>query len=413
MVEDKKQGLGRIALKRLSVEAADSAEPFSATDAQLRELSERYQRPALDLSRVRIPLELLDLLPRETAELHALLPVRIKDDALLVAMIEPDNASVLDELSFVTGKRIVPYVAPAADVREAISSAYLAKRRGEKFYEGPRCAIVAAEAPEAPATSGLVGAPDSRFESPTRGAPSVSEPKAVVPPVPPARNVNRATPASAPLEPSSPPATRQSAAMVRPPPDIPDLVVGNIAIREAPRKPSEAFQALDFEDEAGGEKVSLSLSFDNLPAAGAASGRGLSSDQVPAVPHQKGVANGFRVLLVEDDSEIAQLVRRLLEAEGYAVIVAPDGEAALTRLKQEAPHVLLLDAMLPKVHGFEVVRRVRASRRLADLPIVILSAVHRGWGYAEDLRSTTLRSRLTRATCCKWSPKRFVPQGTP
>lgn len=406
-MDDKKHGLGRIALTRRVAGGVEPDEPFSATDAQLRALSERYKTPALDLARVRIPLELLELLPRETAEAHGLLPVRAKDDALLVAMIEPDNASALDELSFVTGKRIVPYVAPAADVRNMISSAYLALRRGEKVYDGPKFSAPALEASEPLSSSGSADVPDPHFDIPLASAPSASRaererPAADPPPRRPAaaqgvsgqelaplgREPNP-TQAKASPEVSAPPPTRQSPAMsalASSALEIPDLVVGEVTIREAQRQEPSAFQAMDFEDETADEKVSLSLSFDNLPAASGSAGASSTSMQLAAAAPKKTAPNGHSVLVVEDDVEIATLLRRLLEAEGYRVVVAPDGEAGLSELKRSAPSVLLLDAMLPKVHGFEIVRRVRASRRLVNLPIVILSAVHRGWGYAEDLR---------------------------
>jgi DNA-binding response OmpR family regulator len=57
-------------------------------------------------------------------------------------------------------------------------------------------------------------------------------------------------------------------------------------------------------------------------------------------------------------------------------------------IKDRAPDILVLDAMLPEVHGFEIARRLRTSKRYQNLPIIMVSAVYRGWRFAEDLRDS-------------------------
>ena len=78
-----------------------------------------------------------------------------------------------------------------------------------------------------------------------------------------------------------------------------------------------------------------------------------------------------RVLVVEDDTEIAQALQRSLRLEGYEVRTSADGEAALEDVRQFVPDVLLLDLGLPKLDGVEVARRVRAD---SDVPILMLTA---------------------------------------
>ena len=90
------------------------------------------------------------------------------------------------------------------------------------------------------------------------------------------------------------------------------------------------------------------------------------------------------VLVVDDEPEIRQLVRRTLEAKGYAVEIATDGAEGLAKAEALVPDVVLLDAMLPKVHGFEACRRLKASARTRQVPIVMMSAVYRGWRFAQD-----------------------------
>jgi two-component system alkaline phosphatase synthesis response regulator PhoP len=81
------------------------------------------------------------------------------------------------------------------------------------------------------------------------------------------------------------------------------------------------------------------------------------------------------VLVAEDDSDVQNLVRHVLEADGYRVEVVGDGEAALARCKDELPDLLVLDVMMPRLTGFEVVARLRAmGGRAARLPVLMLSA---------------------------------------
>src|SRR3954453_11133227 len=72
-----------------------------------------------------------------------------------------------------------------------------------------------------------------------------------------------------------------------------------------------------------------------------------------------------RVLVVEDDDEIAQVLQRSLRLEGYEVRIASDGEQALAMHAEYVPDVLVLDLGLPKVDGIDVARKVRAA---ADVP---------------------------------------------
>jgi phosphate regulon transcriptional regulator PhoB len=80
------------------------------------------------------------------------------------------------------------------------------------------------------------------------------------------------------------------------------------------------------------------------------------------------------VLIVEDEQDISDLVRFHLEQEGFAVIVTPDGEKALEAARRQRPALVILDLMLPGVPGLEVCRMLRADERVADVPIVMLTA---------------------------------------
>ena len=79
----------------------------------------------------------------------------------------------------------------------------------------------------------------------------------------------------------------------------------------------------------------------------------------------------LRILVVDDDTSIRTLLRRLLTTEGYEVEEAPDGATALERLAIEPPDLLLLDIMMPDQDGLDVLQTLR---RTSDLPVILLTA---------------------------------------
>jgi CheY-like chemotaxis protein len=109
----------------------------------------------------------------------------------------------------------------------------------------------------------------------------------------------------------------------------------------------------------------------------------------PAVPATAERASAAPlVLAVDDEPEIRQLVKRTLEGKGYRVELAVDGQEALDKAEQLVPDVVLLDAMLPKVHGFEACRRIKANPRTKHVPVIMMTAIYRGWRFAQDARDT-------------------------
>ncbi len=77
------------------------------------------------------------------------------------------------------------------------------------------------------------------------------------------------------------------------------------------------------------------------------------------------------ILVVDDEPEITDIVRRYLEQDGYRVTSAVDGRAALAAFQREKPHLVLLDLMLPEVDGWEVARQIRSA---GGTPIIMLTA---------------------------------------
>lgn len=81
-----------------------------------------------------------------------------------------------------------------------------------------------------------------------------------------------------------------------------------------------------------------------------------------------------RVLVVEDEEDIAYILRFLFQREGLTVDHAADGREALARLEQPPPHAVVLDIMLPYHDGIEIVERLRAQPGWRDVPVLMLTA---------------------------------------
>lgn len=265
---DKKQ-LGRIALKQRGVKVALSPE--------LEALAERYGVPAVDLERSSVSGSVLALIPEDIAKQHTILPHRATDEGLELVMLDPSDQRIVEEIEFVTGRKVSPRVSSDGALRESIEAAYTAIARGESEWRGERAkSAIAASITE---ISGLSGEP-------------------------------------------SPPAQERPAreeGEVRTP-------------RERPINP--------------------------------------------------------KVLIVDDEDDIRKLLKRVLEKKGYEAVEARDGQEALSAVREHSPDVILLDAMLPEVHGFDICRRIKGSKRYGHIPIIMVSAVYRGWRFAEDLRAS-------------------------
>ena len=81
-----------------------------------------------------------------------------------------------------------------------------------------------------------------------------------------------------------------------------------------------------------------------------------------------------KVLMIEDDPVVALVYERFLIAHGFAVTVVRDGAAGLELLATSPPDAVLLDLMMPKVNGLNVLRAIRANPALAELPVLVMTA---------------------------------------
>jgi CheY-like chemotaxis protein len=354
--DDAPKQLARILLKRKPARAISRTRDPVVRHAQLVALSERFGVPALDLEQVCLKTEDLGNVPRSLAQHHLLIPVLVSADRLFVAMTDPSQIDVIQEVEFVAGKRVYAYAAPAEDIAEAIERAYLAKERGEAHFVGPSCppetlrkagllqdppppaaSVDATGAPVEPIVTEVVNVepePIPEAETPARGA----GPQATVSAYPPRRS-------------SLPPTL---GGVLSEDPDAQDLWAAM----------QNAFDDV-LDDDSAVSRLPLSESFEDPRPAG-----------------------GKVVLVADDDAGSRGMIERALLAEGYHVRTADNGRKVLRAIKDRAPDLLIVSALLPEVHGFEIAQRLRGSQRYGNLPIVMIGAMHRGWRWAEDQRES-------------------------
>ncbi len=86
-----------------------------------------------------------------------------------------------------------------------------------------------------------------------------------------------------------------------------------------------------------------------------------------------GLSTKAKILIVEDDPVVARLYRGQLEGQGYSVEIATDGQAGFTRLHQVRPDVVLLDLMLPRMNGVDLLKKIRTQASFKETPVVVLT----------------------------------------
>ena len=82
-----------------------------------------------------------------------------------------------------------------------------------------------------------------------------------------------------------------------------------------------------------------------------------------------------KILVIDDDKAINELVKTNLELNGYEVVQAYDGTEGFALAKQELPELVILDVMMPEVDGYTVAQRIRQCDEIADTPIIMLTAL--------------------------------------
>ncbi len=258
-------------------------------------LAEQQGVPAVDLAGSIIALRFLDLIPEEVASKNNIMPLRVDEDRVLLAMSNPDDQSIIDEIHFITGKKVDPQVVLEARVKNVIREAYALRKRDASldFYRGERS--------------------------------SVHEDKA-----------------------------------------DPD---GYLAVL------SNQLPEPDVQIDPDEDLISIEVDL---------------GDEVAAISKPASLEEKSQdlILVVDDEEDIVRMLEKALKAEGFAVDSATRGLEALQKVKALGPSLVLLDAMLPEIHGFEICKKIKSSKRFGHIPVIIISAIYRGWRYAEDVKST-------------------------
>lgn len=80
-----------------------------------------------------------------------------------------------------------------------------------------------------------------------------------------------------------------------------------------------------------------------------------------------------KILLIEDEELIIALLQKKLEKEGYKVFVARDGVEGMEKVKKETPDIVLLDIVMPRMGGLEVLEELRKDKELRSIPVIVIS----------------------------------------
>ncbi len=92
------------------------------------------------------------------------------------------------------------------------------------------------------------------------------------------------------------------------------------------------------------------------------------------------------VLAVDDEPEILDIIQKALSHRGLDVVTAARGRQALDQLREHDPDIVLLDAMLPEIHGFEICSQIKKSEQYGHVPVIIISAIYTGWNFIQDVK---------------------------
>lgn len=102
------------------------------------------------------------------------------------------------------------------------------------------------------------------------------------------------------------------------------------------------------------------------------------------------------ILFIEDEPALQKTVGDILEIEGYKISSALDGEAGLKLAKEEKPDLILLDLILPKMHGFEVLKSLKEFDATKEIPVIVLTNLE-GMGEIEKVMELGATSYLVKA----------------
>ncbi|HEY6098264.1 MAG TPA: response regulator, partial [Anaeromyxobacter sp.] len=277
--------------------------------ALARALADFHGCPAVDFSRSVIPTANLDAIPPGFCRQRRVLPISMSRTELVLAMADPDDAALADEVRFVTGRTVLRYVAPAAAIEQAVDALVREKARGGLAWSGEQ-------------------------------APALPDPRAAWVGV-----VHGAKAQEDGI-------------------DLPEITSTMEIIGVADTLERSQFA----EPSPARRERSRELPLAAAPAAG--------SDEVTVMI--QGVGAGKLALVADAAQDAREEAAGLLGSLGCTVLQAANGRAALDVIRDARPDLVLLEAMLPMMPGFEVCRAVKGDPVLRPTVVVLTSALHRG-----------------------------------
>jgi DNA-binding response OmpR family regulator len=304
-------------------------------------LAARQDAPVLVFGQSTLDLIALDLVPAAVVNDFGLLPVSFDGDVLTLAAIADDEA-MAKRIAAATGCRVLLVGAIPDLLRATTATAQQARAKGERVLVGPgstnpRAHLVFARPPP-PAADDVARELDAILSE----ALDLSPPK--------------------PTAPSSPTSSQSDdAESPTKAPSFAARMLGALRLKQvrtaSPRSPSS----------------SSAPSPEPKPPP--------SPDFVELLPPPEGT--GPRALVVEDDDAIRALLVRILRTDGLLVEAAGDSNTALALLRRRRPDIVLLDAMLPGIYGFDICSTLKKSEAWSTVPVVMISAVFRGFDNAK------------------------------
>jgi CheY-like chemotaxis protein len=287
-----------------------------ATESELvRALADLRGCPGVDFSRTVIPTANLDVVAPGFCRQRRVLPLSVGKTELVLAMADPDDHALADEIRFVTGRKVLRYVAVPAAVERTLDGVVRERKRGAGAWRG-------AQAPALPDPAvpwvGVVHGSAKKSETGSIELPEITSSMEVVG----VTEVSE-TPFSAPT-----PARRSRPRELEPQP---------VPIVPLP------------EEEDAGKTVRL-----------------------------EGLGKGYLVLVADAVPETREEATAAVKKQGATVLQAANGRAALDLIREARPELVILDAMLPMMPGFEVCRAVKGDPVLRPTRVVLSSAIHRG-----------------------------------
>jgi len=111
-----------------------------------------------------------------------------------------------------------------------------------------------------------------------------------------------------------------------------------------------------------------------------------------------------KILIIEDDKFVRDLITKLLAEEGFNISIAVNGEEGIKKIEEESPDLILLDLLLPKIDGFEILLKKKENPEIAKIPVIILSNL----GQKEEIEKGLSMGAVNYLIKAHFSPREIV-----